>query len=236
MKFKELMDIKNITTSDLRYLRLDKDKGWKKRHCDVTLTQIQVEHLTKRIVDNPLTSKRKKGKLRDAGFVLTSDNSQLLYLMSSGGNIKIGISKDPITRVKQLNTGSGDKIHLIATWVTTDDVSYVESFLHGLFDLYRLNGEWFTNKVTIGLVEQSIPCQYQRTYIYNTACTDLGQHGIQTKIVHYNNIKLKTDKAILIDYFSQDVWIANSCIVSQDLQNRLLTVKASVQVPKILNV
>jgi hypothetical protein len=73
-----------------------------------------------------------------------------VYLMYSveRGDYKIGISKNPKKRIKQLQTGSGEKIVLIDQYLTKY-YSEVEVSLHGLYAPHHNLGEWFN----IGIVE-----------------------------------------------------------------------------------
>ncbi len=57
---------------------------------------------------------------------------------STNGLIKIGKSINPISRIKQLETGSGAKLIVLA--VIDDDI---ESKLHRQFEKFRKHGEWF---------------------------------------------------------------------------------------------
>ena len=56
------------------------------------------------------------------------------------GMIKIGRSKDPNKRLKSLQTGSGDKLKLIAVF---EGQGHREFELHDRLASYRKQGEWF---------------------------------------------------------------------------------------------
>jgi hypothetical protein len=73
-----------------------------------------------------------------------------VYLMFSTerGDYKLGISKNPSRRIKQLQTGSGEKIELIDKYLT-EYYSEVETSLHGLYAADHHLGEWFN----LGIVE-----------------------------------------------------------------------------------
>ena len=68
---------------------------------------------------------------KDDGFV---------YLIECDGLVKIGVSYDPYTRLKELSTGSSAPLRLLG---------YVpggfkrEKELHRMFAARRANGEWF---------------------------------------------------------------------------------------------
>lgn len=239
MKFKELCTVKNISQKDMAYLGIECKKGWKSLNKDLEITEEQAKHILCKVLCSKYLSKEKKDKLRSFGYILPSDGGQLLYLMEGGNKRKIGISKDPDKRVKELNTGSGDKIKLLATWKTEDCVKYVEGYLHKVFKEYRTNGEWFRDVVTIQGVEDHIPCGYSRIELSPTLdvvnkVTPPKVKLSKNKVIHYMKIKYETEKAILIDYFNNDVWIAKSTIVSHDIDSRLITVKQFVNIPKLL--
>lgn len=66
----------------------------------------------------------------------------MIYLVSDGEFIKIGKSVNPHRRLKQLQTGSNEKLFLIATYDIPD---YMEKRLHHLLRRFksRLKSEWF---------------------------------------------------------------------------------------------
>lgn len=64
-------------------------------------------------------------------------------------NYKIGVSKNPNKRLKQLQTASGEELKLVATFETTN-ARKVESALHNQYSPYKTQGEWFN----ISLVEE----------------------------------------------------------------------------------
>lgn len=69
-------------------------------------------------------------------------NNDDLYIIQSdvSGNIKIGRSKDPQKRLKQLQTGNPNKLKLIAEF---KGEGWKEKILHDRLAFYRLEGEWF---------------------------------------------------------------------------------------------
>ncbi|MDH5651290.1 MAG: GIY-YIG nuclease family protein [Gammaproteobacteria bacterium] len=56
--------------------------------------------------------------------------------------IKIGFSKEPAKRIKELQTGNSRKLALMG-WIETGDAS-LEKRLHKKFKSSRINGEWFS--------------------------------------------------------------------------------------------
>ena len=62
-----------------------------------------------------------------------------VYAISDGFNIKIGISKHPEKRIKQLNTGNPRKLYLIGYFEGDRDL---EKYIHNRFKTLRYNSEW----------------------------------------------------------------------------------------------
>jgi len=78
-----------------------------------------------------------------------------IYIIESKENIvKIGISKDPGRRLKQLQTGSSDKLKLIYK-IEVDDkrAKYLEKKIHHINNFDRINGEWFNIPPQIAINE-----------------------------------------------------------------------------------
>ena len=69
-------------------------------------------------------------------------NKDYLYIIQSDftGMIKIGRSKDPNKRLKQLQTGNPNKLRLIASF---KGEGWKEKNLHERLEKFRLEGEWF---------------------------------------------------------------------------------------------
>ena len=61
------------------------------------------------------------------------------------GNIKIGISKDPERRLKQLQTGNSSRLILVATHKAENRFNDERS-LHHKNENYNIHGEWFSNE------------------------------------------------------------------------------------------
>ena len=70
-------------------------------------------------------------------------NNDDLYIIQSDvtGMIKIGRSKNPQKRLKQLQTGNPNKLKLI---VAFKGEGWKEKNIHERLDRYRLEGEWFS--------------------------------------------------------------------------------------------
>lgn len=65
----------------------------------------------------------------------------MVYFITDKKNIKIGYSKNPNKRIKQLNTGNAKKLMLIG-YMNGDKNK--EKELHCQFSQDRSNGEWFS--------------------------------------------------------------------------------------------
>ena len=73
-----------------------------------------------------------------------------LYLMEAKTNdivakriVKIGMSVNTGTRLKQIQTGCPFPVEIIKTCQRTGCAGEAERFLHGALEEYRTNGEWF---------------------------------------------------------------------------------------------
>lgn len=71
---------------------------------------------------------------------------------SVSGRYKIGISKNPEARVKQLNTGNPEKLILVHAYLATEQKNISEKLAHSLFDTSRLKGEWFESTINMCLL------------------------------------------------------------------------------------
>ena len=73
-----------------------------------------------------------------------NNNKNFLYLIRNTDNdtYKIGVSKNPSLRIKQLQTGNASKLELIHTFESK--FSYkIESSLHRKYSLQNIYNEWF---------------------------------------------------------------------------------------------
>lgn len=67
--------------------------------------------------------------------------NEIIYYISNGKNIKIGFSKNPNNRVRQLQTASDEKLTILA--IENGDKKK-ESERHFLFKNEHINGEWYS--------------------------------------------------------------------------------------------
>jgi Meiotically up-regulated gene 113 len=67
--------------------------------------------------------------------------SVVYFLQAEGtGRIRIGISRRPLERIKEIRAGSSETLRLVAMIRGGKDK---EAFLHDLFADARIHGEWF---------------------------------------------------------------------------------------------
>lgn len=74
-------------------------------------------------------------------------NNKMIYAITNEKHhIKIGYTKrDPIARLRQLQTGSSDRLKLV--WLCPSGTMVEEKALHRHFADLRLSGEWFLPEV-----------------------------------------------------------------------------------------
>lgn len=71
-----------------------------------------------------------------------------IYLLKCDNKYKIGISKQPFKRVKQLQTGNSAPIKIVHTYESKLS-SKIETTLHNIYQMNRKIGEWFELNRTI---------------------------------------------------------------------------------------
>ena len=73
----------------------------------------------------------------------TSDNC-FVYVIGTETKQKIGFSRNPETRLQQLQTGNHEKLEVHATIeVLAEDAHLLEKHIHKDISYKRLKGEWF---------------------------------------------------------------------------------------------
>lgn len=92
---------------------------------------------------------------------------------STSGRFKIGISKNPEHRIKQLNTGNPEKLILIHAYLATEAGNQSEQLAHKLFDEHRLHGEWFSN------VDLNLLPSYVTEHVagFDCSCIECTEYG-----------------------------------------------------------
>ena len=87
------------------------------------------------------------GSITLSGFTMVSEiqRAQLLYVIRQSGTnyCKIGISKDPKKRLREMQTSSPTKLKLSLVVETKKNAIKLERSLHKAFHKQRANGEWF---------------------------------------------------------------------------------------------
>lgn len=91
------------------------------------------------------------------------DGSNYVYFVATTGNdvVKIGISRNPWSRIKDLQAGSASKFELLAA-IKTAKRSEFE--VHAFFEKTRLNGEWFGRSKALNLLINGIKSKQLRRY------------------------------------------------------------------------
>ena len=68
----------------------------------------------------------------------------MVYLITDGNYYKIGVSTDPESRLKSLQTGNPNKLEIVNTYnVSSSDMYEMETTLHNMFKDKRVLNEWF---------------------------------------------------------------------------------------------
>lgn len=71
----------------------------------------------------------------------------MIYFLKNHANntVKIGRTKDPIKRLRTLQTGNSDKLELL--YIIEDVEDSFETFVHEICARYHISGEWFAGDV-----------------------------------------------------------------------------------------
>jgi len=70
----------------------------------------------------------------------------------NSGRYKIGISKNPEERIKNLNIGNPEKLILVHAYLATEQNNMSENLAHSVFNEHRLMGEWFKENIDLTLL------------------------------------------------------------------------------------
>lgn len=81
---------------------------------------------------------------KDRGLCSFASTDNFIYIIQelTTKHIKIGVSHNPSTRIKQMQTGNSNKLHLLDS-IPVDDAYKVERKLHHELRQYKVRGEWF---------------------------------------------------------------------------------------------
>ena len=94
---------------------------------------------------------RRRGR-NSLPYLYDRENYMYLYIMGAGDYIKIGTSKYPEKRLKQIQTGNPNKIVLEDTALYDWNSAHkIEKIIHTIFSGYAVTGptktEWFQRKI-----------------------------------------------------------------------------------------
>lgn len=121
------------------------------------------------------------------------DPERFVYVAreSISGRYKIGISKDPERRVKELNIGNPEELELVHFYKATESGYKSESLAHALFEKERLRSEWFDSSIDISLLPSykatctassgDFDCDCIKCSQYEEAFDVLDGHDAQTR-------------------------------------------------------
>lgn len=233
MKFSDyLKDVRKSTSIGSFEIKLfgfeDMSKGWPKRYADFEITDKMLSVLAQHgIKSGKVVTKKTRRVLNRLAenarkYEITDD--KLLYVMkNSHGDLKIGISVDPIKRARQLTTGSGNTTVCIAAWELDKNSRVVEGELHKIFKKFAKEGEWFTPRAfTLQEVENKISCNFKRVH---TDEYDIHNNSfVETEEYEYLHIKHETAKATLFKINGLDVWVPKSKIKKINTEKHIVAV------------
>lgn len=86
---------------------------------------------------------------------LPPDRFVYVAVGSTTGSYKIGISKHPVERVKQLNVNSQEEITLVMFYRATEQGYQSERIAHELYKNERIRSEWFSSSINLGLLQSN---------------------------------------------------------------------------------
>ena len=96
-----------------------------------------------------ILSRRITGQITPSGITKISEirKTQFLYIIreKNGKYLKIGVSKDPSSRKKALQTSNPNILVVQMVFITNENAVKLEKSLHRFFHKERKKGEWFEN-------------------------------------------------------------------------------------------
>ncbi len=98
-----------------------------------------------------------------------------IYLISNNLNqYKIGISKNPNLRLKQLQTGNDQNLFIINQYKSEKHYKKIETALHNTYKYCNVLNEWFelTNEQALGFIEDCKRIEKAIEYISNNLIID----------------------------------------------------------------
>lgn len=207
-------------------------KGWRKRGMSVEITEEMLSVIVSYYENTEMSRTGKKAFTRATKALRRmnhppSNLKKYLYVMkNSYGDLKIGISIDPIKRARHLTTSSGSTVECQVYWVTESPAFEVETFLLRHYKAFRKEGEWFEpHAFAVQDVESMIPCAKTKVYDVKEFKPDAKKQLTDTEEYEYLHIKHETPKATLFNILGSDVWIPKSCIKSLNPNRHIVKVR-----------
>lgn len=112
------------------------DEYWKRKNEEAKAEEIRKE------IDRQTEEEFEMSKMEERAFRYYKGAKGYVYFIQGlcGGAIKIGYSKDPQARLRELQTGYPDTLTILLMIPGTEAL---ESVIHKRFESLRLRGEWF---------------------------------------------------------------------------------------------
>lgn len=66
-----------------------------------------------------------------------------VYIIEGVDAVKVGVAREPLDRLAQLQTGNPDRLRLAWSMPIAGDAYAVETEAHAILDRHRIGGEWF---------------------------------------------------------------------------------------------
>ena len=82
-------------------------------------------------------------KLKKFKPIKNSNGGYVYILLANDNTIKIGITTNPLIRIRQIENASGKQIEDVYISKPCSNYSDIEIDIHNFFNKYRLKGEWF---------------------------------------------------------------------------------------------
>lgn len=217
----------SLTRIECKVFGIECTKGWKKRYADLIITDEMMTEIGEHLVNSEAKTpaeKRLQARVYDYKKKSIVCDKKLLYLMkNTRGEMKIGISIDPIKRARQLTTGSGTQTVCLAAWEVEGEAYDVEQYLLKAFKDSRTEGEWFKARAfNTQDIENKINQGFKR--VYEAKETYYKKGNVDTEQYEYLHIKHETAKALLFNILGHSIWIAKSMIKAHNKEQHLITV------------
>lgn len=98
---------------------------------------------------NQRLHRSKSGRVVLVGYtnITTLRNKQYLYIIRAvnTGHVKIGVSTNPFSRLKELQTSNPYTLKISLIFDTDEQAFKLEKKLHSFFNKSKMRGEWFDN-------------------------------------------------------------------------------------------